>query len=79
MSGADGGEETLTASEYDFLEVLAENPNRPLRRDWLLELTAQREMKAFDRAVDLRIARLRRKVKVYPAHPDSIRTVLSVG
>jgi DNA-binding response OmpR family regulator len=76
---ADGSEETLTASEYDLLKVFAENPNRPLTRDWLLEVTAHREMEAFDRAIDLRITRLRRKIEVDPAHPDSIRTVRGVG
>ena len=75
---ADGSEETLTASEFDLLKVFAENPNRPLTRDWLLEVTAHREMEAFDRAIDLRITRLRRKIEVDPAHPDSIRTVRGV-
>ena len=76
---ADGSEETLTASEFDLLKVFAENPNRPLQRDWLLEVTAHREMEAFDRAIDLRITRLRRKIEVDPAHPDAIRTVRGVG
>ena len=78
VSGADGSEETLTASEADLLKVLAENPNRPLNRDWLLEVTAHREMEAFNRAIDLRITQLRRKIEVGPAHPDSIRTVRGV-
>jgi two-component system phosphate regulon response regulator OmpR len=77
--GGDGQEETLTASEFDLLKVFAENPNRPLTRDWLLEVTAHREMEAFDRAIDLRITRLRRKIEVDPSHPDSIRTVRGVG
>src|SRR5206468_5713800 len=47
---ASGEEETLAASELDLLKVFAENPNRPLNRDWLLEVTAHREMEAFDRA-----------------------------
>src|SRR5499426_4085020 len=47
----DGSEETLTASEYDLLRVFAENPNRPLNRDWLLEVTSHREMEAFDRSI----------------------------
>jgi DNA-binding response OmpR family regulator len=76
---ADGSEETLTASEYDLLKVFAENPNRPLQRDWLLEVTAHREMEAFDRAIDLRITRLRRKIEPDPTHPDVIRTVRGVG
>jgi DNA-binding response OmpR family regulator len=75
----DGTEEALAASEFDLLKVFAENPNRPLNRDWLLEVTSHREMEAFDRAIDLRITRLRRKIEVDPAHPDAIRTVRGVG
>jgi DNA-binding response OmpR family regulator len=76
---ADGSEQRLAASEFDLLKVFAENPNRPLMRDWLLEVTAHRDMEAFDRAIDLRIARLRRKIERDPAHPDAIRTVRGIG
>jgi DNA-binding response OmpR family regulator len=76
---ADGREERLAASEFDLLKIFAENPNRPLMRDWLLEMTAHREADAFDRAIDLRITRLRRKVEIDPAHPEAIRTVRGVG
>ena len=75
----DDREEALAASEFDLLKVFAENPNRPLNRDWLLEVTAHREMAAFDRSIDLRIARLRRKIEPDPAHPTAIRTVRGVG
>jgi DNA-binding response OmpR family regulator len=75
----DGSEEMLAASEFDMLKLFAENPNRPLQRDWLLETTAHREMEAFDRAIDLRITRLRRKIEVDPAHPSAIRTVRGIG
>jgi DNA-binding response OmpR family regulator len=75
----DSSEEKLSASEFDLLKVFAENPNRPLQRDWLLEVTAHREMEAFDRAIDLRITRLRRKIESDPAHPVAIRTVRGVG
>jgi DNA-binding response OmpR family regulator len=76
---ADGNAERLAASEFDLLKVFAENPNRPLMRDWLLEVTAHRDMDAFDRAIDLRITRLRRKIEADPAHPEAIRTVRGVG
>jgi two-component system phosphate regulon response regulator OmpR len=76
---ADGNEERLAASEFDLLKIFAENPNRPLMRDWLLEVTAHREADAFDRAIDLRITRLRRKVEIDPAHPEALRTVRGVG
>jgi DNA-binding response OmpR family regulator len=72
-------EESLTASEFDLLEVFARNPNRPLQRDWLLEAVAHRETDAFDRAIDLRINRLRRKIEVDPSHPAAIRTVRGIG
>jgi DNA-binding response OmpR family regulator len=74
-----GSEETLTASEFDLLKIFAQNPNRPLQRDWLLEVTAHREAEAFDRAIDLRITRLRRKIEPDPTHPDAIRTVRGLG
>src|ERR1700746_2634914 len=75
----DGSEEMLAASEFDMLKLFAENPNRPLQRDWLLETTAHREVEAVDRAVDLRITRLRRKIEAAPAHPTAIRTVRGIG
>ena len=79
VNPVDGSEETLTASEFDLLKLFVENPNRPLQRDWLLESAAHREMEAFDRAIDLRITRLRKKVEADPAHPEAIRTVRGVG
>jgi DNA-binding response OmpR family regulator len=75
----DSSEETLAASEFDLLEVFARNPNRPLQRDWLLEAVAHRESDSFDRAIDLRINRLRRKIEADPAHPSAIRTVRGIG
>lgn len=76
---ADGTEQSLTASEFDLLKLFAENPNRPLARDWLLEATSHREADSFDRAIDLRVTRLRRKIEHDPAHPETIRTVRGVG
>jgi DNA-binding response OmpR family regulator len=74
-----GEEIPLRAGEFELLKLLAENPNRPLSRDWLLETTSHREMEAFDRAIDIRILRIRRKIEVDPARPTSIRTVRSAG
>ena len=75
----EASEDKLSASEFDLLKVFAENPNRPLMRDWLLEVTAHRDLEAFDRSIDLRITRLRRKIEVDPTHPEAIRTVRGVG
>ncbi|MGE0424911.1 MAG: response regulator [Reyranellaceae bacterium] len=76
---ASGESETLAASEFDLLKLFVENPNRPLARDWLLESTAHRGLEAFDRAMDQRILRLRKKIETDPAHPETIRTVRGVG
>lgn len=75
----DGTESALTASEFDLLRLLVENPNRPLTRDWLLETVAHREADAFDRAIDNRILRLRRKLERDPNKPEAIRSVRGVG
>jgi DNA-binding response OmpR family regulator len=74
-----GEEIPLRTGEYELLKLFAENPNRPLTRDWLLETTSHREMEAFDRAIDIRILRIRRKIEVDPKRPTSIRTVRSAG
>ena len=79
MTALTGEEVPLRAGEFELLRIFAENPNRPLSRDWLLETTSHREMEAFDRAIDIRILRLRRKIESDPAHPTSIRTVRGAG
>jgi DNA-binding response OmpR family regulator len=75
----DGNEHPLTASEYGLLKVFAANPKRGLSRDRLLELANARDAEAFDRAIDLRIMRIRRKIEPDPARPSVIRTVRGGG
>jgi two-component system phosphate regulon response regulator OmpR len=75
----DGSEDRLTAGEFDLLKLLTEHPNRPLTRDWLLETVAHREVETFDRAIDNRMMRLRRKVEADPSKPRAIRSVRGVG
>jgi DNA-binding response OmpR family regulator len=79
LTALTGEEIPLRSGEFELLRLFAENPNRPLSRDWLLETTSHREMEAFDRAIDIRVLRIRRKVEVDPARPTSIRTVRSAG
>jgi DNA-binding response OmpR family regulator len=75
----DGNEHPLTASEYGLLRVFAANPKRVLSRDRLMELANARDADAFDRAIDLRIMRIRRKIEPDPAHPSVIRTIRGGG
>lgn len=74
-----GHDVAVTAGEFDILKIFAENPNRPLSRDWLLETTSHRARDPFDRAIDLRITRIRRKIEPAPEKPTVIRTVRGVG
>jgi DNA-binding response OmpR family regulator len=75
----DGALVAVTAGEFDILKIFAENPNRPLSRDWLLETTSHRSRDPFDRAIDLRITRIRRKIEPDPTKPTVIRTVRGTG
>jgi two-component system phosphate regulon response regulator OmpR len=75
-----GGEEiTITSMEYDLLKAFAENPNKVLSRDQLLSLAHNRDWEPFDRSIDIRIARLRRKIEPDPAKPTVIKTVRGAG
>jgi two-component system phosphate regulon response regulator OmpR len=78
---AAGGEEVpITAMEYDLVRVFLANPSRVLSRDQLLMHTRHREWEPFDRSIDIRIGRLRRKVEPDPkAEPRCIRTVRNGG
>jgi two-component system, OmpR family, response regulator len=75
----EGNEHPLTASEYNLLKAFAENPKRVLTRERLLELANARDAEAFDRAIDIRIMRIRRKIEPDPARPSVIRTVRGGG
>ncbi|WP_422002395.1 response regulator [Reyranella sp.] len=75
----EGRDVALTSGEFDILKLFAENPNRPLSRDWLLETTSHRSRDPFDRAIDLRVTRIRRKLEPTPQKPTVIRTVRGVG
>jgi len=76
---AAGQEIPITAMEFDLLRVFVERPNQVLSRDQLLTLTRNREWEPFDRSIDIRIARLRRKVEPDPDRPQLIRTVRGAG
>jgi len=79
LFGADGQELPLTAMEFDLLKAFAEHPNRVLTRDQLLEMAHNKSWEPFDRSIDIRIARLRRKIESDPENPTVIRTVRGAG
>ena len=76
---ADGSDVPITAMEFDLLRTFAENPRRVLSRDQLLDFAHNKDMEPFDRSIDTRITRIRRKIEPDPAKPDCIRTVRGAG
>lgn len=79
LYAADGSAVPITAMEFDLLEAFARNPNRILSRDRLLDLAHHKDSNGFDRSIDTRITRLRKKVEVDPTTPQAIKTVRGAG
>ena len=79
LYAADGSVVPITAMEFDLLEAFARNPNRVLSRDRLLDLAHHKDSDGFDRSIDTRVTRLRKKVEVDPAMPQAIKTVRGAG
>jgi len=79
LFGADGAEVPITTLEFELLRTFLEHPGKALSRDRLLTLTRNREWDPYDRSIDIRVARLRRKIEDDPEHPQLIRTVRGVG
>jgi two-component system OmpR family response regulator len=69
----------LTASEFDMLSIFAANPNRVISRERLLDNGGAGDDEPFDRAIDIRIARIRKKIEVDPATPQVIKTIRGAG
>jgi len=76
---AQGEEVALTSMEFDLLRVFTEHPNQVLSRDQLLTHTRNREWEPFDRSIDIRIARLRKKIEPDPEKPRYIKTIRGAG
>jgi len=69
----------LTNGEFRVLTAFLSAPQRVLTRDQLLELSRVHSGEVYDRAIDLQILRLRRKIEVDPAHPQFITTERGAG
>jgi DNA-binding response OmpR family regulator len=75
----DGSDIPITAAEFDLLALFARHPNRPLNRDQIMEQAHNRGWDVFDRSIDLRVMRLRRKIERNPDKPEVLKTVRNVG
>jgi DNA-binding response OmpR family regulator len=78
LTDAEGREVALSPLEFDLLKALAAHPNRTLSRERILNLS-RRDWDPFDRSVDLRVMRVRKKIEPDPARPRYIRTIRNEG
>jgi DNA-binding response OmpR family regulator len=79
LSIATEPQQRLTAMEFALLAVFARNPNRVMSRERLLDEAGGRDLEPFDRSIDIRIVRLRRKIEFDPPKPQVIKTVRGAG
>jgi two-component system OmpR family response regulator/two-component system phosphate regulon response regulator OmpR len=75
----DGVEIPLTQAEFTLLKIFVEHPNRALSRDQIMDWLKGFERDPFDRSIDVRVTRLRKKIEADPASPAYIRTVWGQG
>jgi DNA-binding response OmpR family regulator len=73
------GDVALTSAEFALLRVFAAHPNVVLTRDRLITLFKGYDRSPFDRSVDVRVTRLRKKIEPNPDHPVYLRTIWGEG
>ena len=78
LVGADG-EVNLTTGEFTLLREFLDHPNQVLTRDRLITLIKGYDRSPFDRSIDVRVTRLRRKIEPAPDSPIYLRTVWGEG
>jgi two-component system OmpR family response regulator len=79
LMSPDGVRVELSGGEYELLAAFVSRPQRVLSRDQLLDLARGRDSQPFDRAIDVQVSRLRRKIETDPANPVLIKTVRGGG
>jgi len=75
----EGEDIPLTQAEFALLKIFVEHPNRALSRDQIMDWLKGFERDPFDRSIDVRVTRLRKKIEDDPANPAYIRTVWGQG
>jgi DNA-binding response OmpR family regulator len=75
----DGQIRPLTSHQFELLSALAERAGRVLTREQLMDLVRGETLEAFDRSIDVHIARIRAAIEDDPRHPKRIITVRGAG
>jgi DNA-binding response OmpR family regulator len=79
LTATDGVEVALSNGEFNLLAALLATANRIVSRDQLIELSRRYDNEVYDRAIDVQILRLRRKIEANPSEPTIILTERGVG
>ena len=79
LTDPDGSAVSLTTSEYALLETFVKNGNRQMTRAELVKAVRGREMKGYDRTIDIHVSRLRKKIEPVVQSPRFIQTVHGGG
>jgi DNA-binding response OmpR family regulator len=79
LSGKGGERIDLTNGEFNLLAALVASAQRVMSRDQLIEASRVYDNEVYDRAIDVQILRLRRKIEADPAQPTCIVTERGVG
>ena len=79
LTGDDGAQVALSNGECNLLAALLSTANRVVTRDQLIEMSRRYDNEVYDRAVDVQILRLRRKLERNPAEPQIIITERGAG
>lgn len=74
-----GNEIRLTTGEYDLLKLFLDHPNKVLSRNDIMTHIHGRDAGPFDRAIDVQIGRLRRKIERDPSRPSMIKAIRGTG
>jgi DNA-binding response OmpR family regulator len=79
LSAHDGRGVALSNGEFNLLAALLASANRVVTRDQLIEMSRRYDNEVYDRAIDVQILRLRRKIESNPAQPQIIVTERGAG
>jgi len=79
LTDSEGQQVPLSGGEYELLHAFVLHPGRVLSRDQLLDIARGRDAQPFDRAIDVQVSRLRKKIEPDPKTPSFIKTVRGGG
>ncbi|MGE5547691.1 MAG: response regulator transcription factor [Solirubrobacterales bacterium] len=79
LTADDGRVESLTAAEAALLLALVKAPKRVLSREQLQGPDMDRDDFPYDRSIDVRVSRVRKKIETDPKQPRLIKTVYGAG